>query len=93
MLQKNCCLLWLFEKFVAVNPYLGFADKKFSGCSTRIGRQREGNSDDLATEFYLQKISEGRITAADLTAVLHKQKQTRHAQEFIKKLWKMSNQP
>jgi len=52
-------------KFVAVNPYLGFADKKkFSAVAQGIGGSGR-DSDDLPTAFFTcKKISEGRITCS-----------------------------
>jgi hypothetical protein len=82
---KKIAPVWPLENFVAVNPYLGFADKKFSAVAQELAAAG-GIQMTLPTAFYLQKISEGRITAADLTAVLHKQKTTSNAQEFIKSL-------
>lgn len=82
---KKIAPVWPLENFVAVNPYLGFADKKFGAVAQELAAAG-GIQMTLPTAFYLQKIREGRITADDLTAVLRKRKSASNAQEFIKSL-------
>ena len=66
--------VWPLERFVAVNPYMGLADRSFADAAELLARVA-GASATLPAVFYLAAIDEGRITADDLTDALAAQHQ------------------
>ncbi len=88
ILRKACkkiAPVWPLENFVAVNPFLGFTDKKFDSVAQELAAAG-GIQMTLPTSFYLQKIKEGRIQTDDLATALKKRRIYTDAQEFIKGL-------
>ena len=61
--------VWPLESFVAVNPYLGLADRPFDEVADRLA-QTAGARTTLPAAFYLEAVDRGRITEADLAAAL-----------------------
>ncbi|MDG4648533.1 DUF2309 domain-containing protein [Roseibacterium sp. SDUM158017] len=59
--------LWPLSSFVAVNPFLGFADRPFEAAMTDVARLSGARMTLAATE-YVAAIDAGRITAEDLEA-------------------------
>lgn len=61
--------LWTLENFVAVNPYMGYADKKFSTVAQELAYIAEINS-TMPTDFYLNKIKTNEILSEDIEKAL-----------------------
>jgi uncharacterized protein YbcC (UPF0753/DUF2309 family) len=87
---KKIAPVWPLENFVAVNPYLGFTDKKFESVAQELAAAG-GIQMTLPTSFYLQKIREGLIQMDDLSAVLKSRRIYTEAQKFIQGLEKDAN--
>lgn len=66
---KKIAPVWPLENFVAVNPWLGITDQPFDTAARNLARIG-GVRMTLPVSFYLNKIREGKITAADLEAAL-----------------------
>ncbi|MFZ6053377.1 YbcC family protein [Halocola ammonii] len=66
---KKIAPLWPLENFVAVNPFMGQTDKKFEEVARQMS-QTSGAQMTLPLSFYLQKLEEGKIFAADIAAAL-----------------------
>jgi len=61
--------LWPLKHFVAVNPFLGVADKSFSGASAWL--QRVARTDMLMPlDFFENMVRSGQITSEDLTVAI-----------------------
>ncbi|MFP4148022.1 MAG: YbcC family protein [Nitriliruptoraceae bacterium] len=61
--------LWPLDRFVAVNPYLGLADRSFDEAAALLA-STSGSPMTLPTAFYLECIDQGRILREDLEAAL-----------------------
>ncbi len=61
--------LWPLDRFVAVNPFLGLADRTFADASVMLGRIGRAQT-LMPIAFYAGLIEAGRITDADLAAAL-----------------------
>lgn len=61
--------LWTLDRFVAVNPYFGFAAQTFEQTAEELERVR-GIRSTLARSEYKQRLQSGRIQTADLLAAL-----------------------
>jgi uncharacterized protein len=61
--------LWPLKHFVAVNPFLGLADRSFAEAARTVARVA-GARMTLPRAFYAGAIRDGRITDADLAAAL-----------------------
>jgi len=61
--------LWPLKTFVAVNPFFGLADQRFDQAAETMARLA-GARMTMPRHFYLDAISSGRVTSADLTAAL-----------------------
>jgi len=61
--------LWPLKHFVAVNPFLGLADRRFADACGLVRRVVHGNM-LMPIEFYRQQFETGRITDADLQRAL-----------------------
>lgn len=61
--------VWPLGNFVAVNPYLGFADHSLEAVADHMAKTI-GARTAMPASFYLQALDEGRITRADLAAAL-----------------------
>lgn len=84
---KKIAPVWPLENFVAVNPYLGFTDKKFENVAQELATAG-GIQMTLPASFYLQKIKEGKIKAQDITKALRKRGSKYNADQFIKSIEK-----
>lgn len=60
--------LWPLEHFVAVNPFLGFADRSFTDTCATL-RRTVGKSPNQTPKAYLEAWGKGTITPADLASV------------------------
>ena len=61
--------LWRLEDYVAVNPYLGMTDLRFSDAAQRLDMVA-GVRSTLPAAFYLDAVERGRITRDDLVAAI-----------------------
>lgn len=61
--------LWPLKTFVAVNPFLGMADKSYAEAAHRMNKAA-GAKMAMPRSFYGEAIDSGRITEADLDAAL-----------------------
>jgi len=61
--------LWPLSSFVAVNPFLGFADLPFASAVGEI-RRLTGARAVMSRDFYREAFQTGRIAPADLAAAL-----------------------
>lgn len=71
-LERACAQvapLWPLERFVAVNPYLGLADRTFDEAAELLA-STTGSPLTLPMAFYLDAIDRGRIARQDLEAAL-----------------------
>jgi len=84
---KKIAPVWPLENFVAVNPYLGFTNKKFENVAQELAAVG-GVQMTLDTSFYLKKLKEGKITDQDLAQVLSKKGKKTDVNKFIKTLEK-----
>ena len=85
--SKKIAPVWPLENFVAVNPYLGFTDKKFDHVAQDLAAAG-GIQMTLPTSFYLQKLNEGELSRDDIATVLKKRNSNVKVNEFIKTLEK-----
>lgn len=84
---KKIAPLWPLESFVAVNPYMGFADQKFEKIAQYFNSVA-GIQLTLPKSFYLNKLEEGKIVKEDIQKVVSKYSDHLTAEEFITKLYK-----
>lgn len=61
--------LWPLKHFVAVNPFLGLAEKSFAEAATTL-RRTTGETMLMPRGWYREQIAAGRITDADLETAL-----------------------
>lgn len=61
--------LWSLENFVAVNPYLGMSDQKFSDAMDFLHKSGKTKA-TLPVEFYLEALNKGSLKASDISKVL-----------------------
>jgi len=61
--------LWPLDSFVAVNPYFGLADQRFAEAAASLARTAGARS-TMPRAFYAAALADGRMTLADLSAVL-----------------------
>lgn len=80
---KKIAPVWPLENFVAVNPYLGLADKTFNEVAQELTVAGDVQM-TLPISFYLEKIEEGKISSADLAEVLYKRQYDSSVEEFLK---------
>lgn len=66
---KRVAPLWPLDHFVAVNPFLGFAEERFEHASRRVRLACDGRM-LMAREFYAEALADGRLSDADLLAVV-----------------------
>jgi uncharacterized protein YbcC (UPF0753/DUF2309 family) len=82
---KRVAPAWPLKNFVAVNPFIGFADKEFSDTAKSLAT-RGGVRMTMPISFYLQQIELGTITTPDLIAAFKKHaKDVNAIGSFIKK--------
>jgi len=65
--SRRVAPLWPLKHFVAVNPFLGLADRPFAEAAHRLARSA-GARLTMPRDFYARAIAEGRIAEADLAA-------------------------
>lgn len=82
---KKIAPVWPLENFVAVNPYLGFTNRKFEQVAQELAAAG-GIQMTLPSSFYLDKIQKGVIDAEDLNAILEKRNASVDATDFIENL-------
>ncbi|XLS27941.1 YbcC family protein [Flavobacteriaceae bacterium M23B6Z8] len=87
---KKIAPVWPLENFVAVNPYLGFTDKKFDSVAQELA-VAGGVQMTLPSSFYMEKISKGIISSEDIAEILKRKNSDVHVHEFLEKL--QSNPP
>lgn len=80
---KKIAPVWPLENFVAVNPYLGLADKTFNEVAQELTVAGDVQM-TLPISFYLEKIEEGKISSADLAEVLYKRQYDSSVEGFLK---------
>jgi uncharacterized protein YbcC (UPF0753/DUF2309 family) len=61
--------LWPLESFVAVNPFLGLRGMEFSEAARLLEKTAHGSM-IMSAEYYRQKLRNGEIARADVTAAL-----------------------
>ncbi|GAT32358.1 hypothetical protein TSACC_2756 [Terrimicrobium sacchariphilum] len=61
--------LWPLQHFVAVNPFLGLADRPFTDACQLMSRLLPGGM-QMPASYYAQKFAAGELTAPDLSAAL-----------------------
>ena len=61
--------VWPLGSFVAVNPYLGFADHSLEQVADRMAKTA-GARTAMPIAYYLEALEDGRITREDIAAVL-----------------------
>ncbi len=61
--------LWSLENFVAVNPYLGFADMEFGEAMDYLSKDAQIEP-TLPETFYLDALKEGRMNKEDISQAL-----------------------
>lgn len=84
---KKIAPVWSLENFVAVNPYLGFTDKKFENVAKELAAAG-GIQMTLPTSFYLEKLKEGKIKDQDIAHILNKKRSKIDVIQFIENLEK-----
>jgi uncharacterized protein YbcC (UPF0753/DUF2309 family) len=67
--------VWPLGSFVAVNPYLGFADRPFDDVAEHMAKTA-GARTAMPVSFYREAVEQGRIEEDDLAAVLAARGQT-----------------
>lgn len=82
---KKIAPVWPLENFVAVNPYLGLADKTFASTAQYLAHVG-GIQMTMPTLFYLEKIKEGKIRHEDLKAALAKANSSATINSFIRQV-------
>lgn len=68
--------LWPLKRFVAVNPFLGLADRSFADACSLVRRSSHGDM-LMPADFYRRQIDAGRITDADLQNALNERPEGR----------------
>lgn len=83
---------WTLENFVAVNPYMGDADKKFASVAQELAYIADINS-TMPTDFYLNKIKTNDIATLDLEKALqfHTSNEIHNANDFLNSINTSSN--
>jgi uncharacterized protein YbcC (UPF0753/DUF2309 family) len=84
---KKIAPVWPLENFVAVNPYLGFTDKKFENVAQELAAVG-GIQMTLPSSFYLQKLKEGKIKDQDIAQILRTRSSNTDVIQFIKSIEK-----
>ncbi|MBN3521074.1 DUF2309 domain-containing protein [Algoriphagus lutimaris] len=79
---KKIAPVWPLENFVAVNPYLGFTEKRFEQVAHELATAGDIQM-TLPSSFYLQKIQEGSLKKEDVLQVLKHRKSKQGYKEFI----------
>jgi uncharacterized protein YbcC (UPF0753/DUF2309 family) len=64
--------VWPLGNFVAVNPYLGFADRSLEDVADHMAKTAAARS-AMPAAFYLEAIDDGRICYEDVAVVLERQ--------------------
>ncbi|WP_432221710.1 YbcC family protein [Flavobacterium sp. TMP13] len=84
--------LWSLENFVAVNPYLGNVDKKFSIVAQELSYLANIDS-TMPINFYLDKIEKKEIVLQDVEKALQSSKanQYKNAEIFLENLCRSSS--
>lgn len=77
--------VWPLENFVAVNPFLGMADKSFDTVAQELAAAG-GVQMALPLSFYLQKIEEGEITPTHIAEALRKKRSELELEAFVDQL-------
>ncbi|WKK84321.2 DUF2309 domain-containing protein [Marivirga arenosa] len=77
--------LWSLENFVAVNPYLGMADQKFSKVMQQLNITANAKA-TLPISFYLEALNQARITNDDIQEALKRNHSNLSVNEFIQAL-------
>ncbi len=89
---KKIAPVWPLENFVAVNPYLGLMDKNFNDAAQELAYAGAIQM-TLPGTFYLQKITDGKITPDDLAAALRRRNSKEGVTEFIEKIKNRPEKP
>ncbi|QSE98209.1 YbcC family protein [Fulvivirga lutea] len=82
--------LWSLENFVAVNPYLGMANRPFGEVMQQLKITADAEP-TLPISFYLKALEEGRISKEDIANALNKHKQGINADEFLAQLFEQTD--
>lgn len=77
---KRLAPLWPLKNFVAVNPFLGLADKPFIEACDLVSRVAPGGM-QIPLSYYQEKFEKGEITPRDLAAALS------HGQKVLPPAW------
>lgn len=91
ILRKACkkiAPVWPLENFVAVNPYLGLADRKFDQAAKELAAAG-GVQMTMPLSFYITKIEEGILTSDHLATALKKKGSKMPLGDFMETLNKM----
>ncbi|NEN22411.1 DUF2309 domain-containing protein [Cryomorpha ignava] len=89
---KKIAPVWPLENFVAVNPYLGLTDKKFTEVAQELAYAGAIQM-TLPGGFYLEKIKAGKITNDDIAAALRRRNSKIEVKDFIQKINKRPEKP
>ncbi|SIO02611.1 YbcC family protein [Algoriphagus halophilus] len=84
---KKIAPVWPLENFVAVNPYLGFTEKRFEQVAHELATAGDIQM-TLPSSFYLKKIEEGSLKKEDILQVLKQRKSKLGYKEFIQSVEK-----
>ncbi len=80
---KKIAPVWPLENFVAVNPYMGLADKPFEQVADLLSKTG-GISMTLPTTFYLEALNQNKMSSTDIEEVIKKSQESYSAQDLIK---------
>lgn len=69
VVARRVAPVWPLDRFVAVNPYLGLADRTFADAAELLAATAGARS-TLPVGWYLDAVDDGRITLDDLAAAL-----------------------
>lgn len=84
---KKIAPLWSLENFVAVNPYLGMSDHKFSEAMDFLHKTGKTKA-TLPVDFYLEALKKGYMKTSDLSNALDNNSLgfNKNPDEFIKNI-------
>lgn len=89
---KKIAPVWPLENFVAVNPYLGLTDKKFTDVAQELAYAGAIQM-TLPSDFYLEKIRDGKIKTDDIATALIRRKRNEKGSDFIQKIKNRPDKP
>lgn len=90
---KKIAPLWPLERFVAVNPYLGLTDHTFESTAQQL-RNLAGIHTTMSLPYYLQALSQGKMTLKDVEAALERRsgEPKQSAEAFVLQLQEAAKQ-